>query len=248
MSLIDRLADSDPEVREDALISLSVKVEPTDQELRALAALLRDDSQRIREEAARTLQGGAMIDWGTDRVASVLPAELLLPALGDRSAEVRQHVLWVLRHYPADDRIRAAARALLGDPICVIRVRAAAVLWALTRDQAAVRPVVDAAICSGDRDGVVYGCQLLMEFGPAAGDVVPLVWGYLRHPDAGVRVNAAYALFKCCRDKQVLAEAAAILEASLADARAPDPLLRYVAYKLRQAAAAEPPLHPTAAE
>jgi hypothetical protein len=133
----------------------------------------------------------------------------------------------------------------LDDPVCLVRVRAAAVLWAQTGDQVAVRPVVDAAIRSGDRNGIVYGCQLLMEFGPAAGDVVPLLWDYIRHPDVGVRGNAAYAVFKCCRDKRVLAEAAALLEASFAGSPEPDAMLRYAAHKLRKASEAEPLSWPT---
>jgi vesicle coat complex subunit len=239
MSLVARLADPDPEVREDALISLSVKDEPADDELRALANLLRDDSQRLREAAAQTLQDVAKTLHHAGRVCAVLPAERLLPALADRSAEVRQIVLQVLYRYPPNDRLRAAAEELLNDPVGLVRVRAAAVLWAQTQDEVAVRSVVDAAVRSGERDAVIYGCHLLMELGPAAGDIAPLVWEYLRHPDAMVRGNAAYAVFKCCRDRRVLAEAAELVECKTGDSL-DNALVGYAAHKLRKAAEAEP--------
>lgn len=235
MSLVAKLTHPNPNVREVALGLVSVKHEPTDEELCALAELLRDDSEHLRELAAAALQGGAMVYWPTERVVSVLPAELLLPALGDRSSDVRENVLWVLQHYPTDDRIRSVATDLLRDPVCLVRIRAAAVLWAQTRDQALIRPVVDEAIRSGDRDSMVSGCHLLTQFGAGVGDVVALVWDALRHPDATVRGNAGYALFKCCADKRVLAEGATLLEASFADSPEPDAMLQYAAHKLRKA-------------
>src|SRR4051794_18940110 len=76
---------------------------------------------------------------------------------------------------------------LLDDPDPLVRVCAAALLWDPAAEPVRVRAVVDDAVRSDDRDAVVYGCHLLMEAGSAAGDVVPLVWGYLRHPDGGVR-------------------------------------------------------------
>jgi HEAT repeat protein len=237
MSLIAALTDPNPEMRELALIHLSAKKEPSDEELRALADRLRDDSQRIRELAAETF-GGAQFSWGVERVLRGLPAELLLPALADRSAKVRERTLWLLRYYPPNDSIRSAVMVLLADPICLVRVRAAAVLWEQARDLDALLPVVVAAVCSGDQDGVLFGCQLLMAFGPAAGDIVPLVWSYLRHPDGMVRANAAYALFKCCSDRRVLAEAAEQLEAGSADGLA-DAFIKFAAHQLRKAAKVE---------
>ena len=127
---------------------------------------------------------------------------------------------------------------LLDDPDPLVRVCAAALLWDPAAEPERVRAATDAAVRSGDRDAVVYGCHLLQEAGPAAGDIVPLVWGYLRHPDGGVRANAAYALFKCCRDKAVLAEAAAQLTDDTGDTLH-DATIRYAAHKLRQAAGGE---------
>jgi vesicle coat complex subunit len=239
MSLIARLTHPNPETREDALIVLSVKERPSDEELRALADRLHDDSRRIREAAAQALHDGAMFLWGFERVTSALPAGSLLPALADRSAKVRENVLRVLSHCAADERIRSAAEALLGDPALLVRVSAAAVLWAQARDLAGTLPAVEAALRSGERQAVIYACHLLVGLGQAAGEVVPLLWGHLRHPDGVVRGNAAYALLKCCADKRLLAEAAALVLADAGDA-ASDALVRFAAHKLRKAAGAEP--------
>jgi HEAT repeat protein len=237
MSLVARMADPNPEVRDEALIFLSLEKEPTDQEFAALGERLQDDSQRIRERAAETLRFGGLGKWNMDRIPSVIPVEVLLAALADRSSKVRENVLRVLEFYPEDERVSSTARTLLSDPIGLVRVRAAFVLWVHLQDLPLIQPVVEEAIRSGDRDAVVDGCQLLTEFGPAAGDVVPLVWEYLRHPDGMVRLNAASALLKCCRDKQVLAEAATILETDGWDI--PDGgLVGYAASKLRRAAEA----------
>jgi hypothetical protein len=103
------------------------------------------------------------------------------------------------------------------------------------------RATAVAELASGEPNAVIFGCHLLGDLGPAAGDIVPLVWEYLRHPDELVRGNAGFALFKCCVDKRALAEAAEILEPT------PTPgdglgitTCRYAAHKLRQAAQAEP--------
>ncbi|MFO0925463.1 MAG: hypothetical protein U0736_00260 [Gemmataceae bacterium] len=236
MSLVDRLRHANPKVREVALVNLSCKTEPTDQEFLALADLLQDDSPLIRELAAQTLEHGAVVRWRPEQIISAIPGDRLLPALGDGSSAMRQIVLRVLRPYPVDGRIRAAAMRLLDDPVCVVRICAAAVVWAQTQDQSAIRPVVDAAIRSGDRWAVRYGCGLVMEFGPAAGDVAPLVWDYLRDPDAALRLNAGYAVLKCCLDKQVLAAAAALLESTLRSGADDEAIIRFTIRKLRRAA------------
>jgi hypothetical protein len=82
-------------------------------------------------------------------------------------------------------------------------------------------------------------CHLLMELGIAAGDIVPLVWGLLQHPDGVVRGNAAFALYKCCPDKQVLGKAAGLLQADTGNGLS-DALIQYAAHKLRKSAESNP--------
>jgi HEAT repeat protein len=238
MSLEARLTDPNPEVREAALMAVMVSKGPSPQELLAVVDCLRDDSSRIREVAATTLRVGASLGWECEPISSAVPLERLLPVLGDRSATVRQTVLWALGFYPADERARTGAESLLNDSVPLIRVRAAAVVWVQSGDTTGILPVVAEAIRSGEPDAVVAGCGLLMSFGPLAGAVVPLVWDYLQHPDGFVRGNAAYVLYKCCPEKSILAQAADLLEGR-SDNGAADALIRYAAYKLRKAAEAE---------
>jgi hypothetical protein len=122
--------------------------------------------------------------------------------------------------------------ALLGHPDPAIRVLAAGVIWARTgsRQPELALPVIAEAIRSGERWGKVFGCQLLAEMGRAAGDIVPLVWGLLSDTESGVRLNAAFALLKCCPDKEVLADARRFLDDD------DSPAARYVARKLQEAA------------
>ncbi len=131
---------------------------------------------------------------------------------------------------------------LADHPKAIVRLYVAGLRWAEDGDAPAARAAAAEAIQSGESHPMCMGCQLLMHLGPAAGDVVPLVWGHLRHPDGMVRGNAGYALLKCCPEARVLAEAAAVLEAN-ADTggdRLAGALVRYAAHKLRQAADAEP--------
>ncbi len=96
---------------------------------------------------------------------------------------------------------------LFADSVPLVRVNAAGAWWGRTGEAKRVRDVLEAAIRTGDRDAVVFGCQVLAEMGPAAGDVVPLLWSYLGHDDKYVRMNAASAISCCCLDKRVLAKA-----------------------------------------
>jgi|SRR5262245_1214386 len=129
--------------------------------------------------------------------------------------------------------------AALEHPDLVIRVLAAGVVWGRTggRQPTLVMPHIEAAIRSRQHWGLVFGCQLLAAMGPAAGHVVPLVWEHLRHSEWGVRLNAASAICGCCRDRRVLGETAALIEA---EPRTSDDLanaaFRCVAESLRRAA------------
>jgi HEAT repeat protein len=238
MSLVPDLTHPNPRVRKDALIYLSCEKSPTDEELLALAHLLRDEWEDIRERAAQILKYDGTSSWGIERTASVLPAELLLPALEDRSAEVRQLILSVLSDYPEEDnRVLSAATGLLQDPSPLVRIRAAEVLWVWSQDAVSLRPIVHEAIRSGEKFAVVYGCRLLLDFGPPAGDIVPLVWDYLQHPDSLIRRDVAYLLFKLCSDKHILFEAADLLAATLGNDPELDAYLRYPIDLLRRAVA-----------
>jgi hypothetical protein len=129
--------------------------------------------------------------------------------------------------------------ALVEHPDSVIRVLAAGVVWGRTggRQPALVLPHIEVAIRSGDLSGLVFGCQLLSEMGPSAGDIVPLVWALLRHSDWGVRLNAACAICKCCRDRRVLDETAALIEAEISTGGGlANAAFRSVAERLRRAA------------
>src|SRR5262249_53777770 len=112
-------------------------------------------------------------------------------------------IVWLRSHrqpLPAD------LSDLFNDPVPLVRVNAAGAWWGRTGEAKRARDLEE-AIRTGDRDAAVFGCQLLAEMGPAAGDVVPLLWPYLGHDDRYVRTNAASALSRCCTDRRVLAEA-----------------------------------------
>jgi hypothetical protein len=151
----------------------------------------------------------------------------------------RQKWLDALRSFRRGRPLPPDLSTLVDDPAPVVRLCAAGVRWAEGGEVPLARWAAAEAIRSGERDAVIYGCHLLMELGPAAGDIAPLVWEHLRHPDATVRGNAAYAVFKCCRDRRVLAEAAELVAGTTGD-RLGDALVGYAAHKLRQAADAEP--------
>lgn len=161
--------------------------------------------------------------------------------------------LKVLRSHLGVGEVGIDLPTALEHPDQVVRVLAAGVVWERTggRQPGLVLPYIEAAIRSGERWGLVFGCQLLAAMGPTAGDIIPLVWEHLRHPEWGVRTNAAFAILKCCRDRQLLAEAAALSEPEpeTGDGLA-DTSIRYVTDKLRRAAEAEPaaartrPTHP----
>jgi hypothetical protein len=102
-----------------------------------------------------------------------------------------------------------------------------------------VRDVVEAAIRTGDRDAVVFGCQVLAEMGPAAGDVARLVWDYLEHENAAIRANTALALLRCCTDKRVLAQARARRAADTGD-RLFDAAITLVAHRMDKVLHPEP--------
>src|SRR5438132_468089 len=123
-------------------------------------------------------------------------------------------IVWLRSHrqpVPAD------LSALFDDPVPLVRVYAAGAWWGRTGEAKRVRDVVEKAIRTSDRDAIVFGFQVLAELGPAAGDIVPLVWEYLEHEDAAVRLNAASTISSCCTDKRVLAEARARLVADTGD-------------------------------
>jgi hypothetical protein len=126
--------------------------------------------------------------------------------------------------------------AALEHPDPVIRLLAAGVVWGRTggRQPELVMPHIVAAIQSGTRLEVVFGCQLLAELGLAAGDIVPLVWHLLTSPESAVRFAAAFAVLECCTEKRVLIEARQFLEGD------EDYVARYVAAKLQEAIEAAP--------
>jgi hypothetical protein len=128
---------------------------------------------------------------------------------------------------------------LADHPEAIVRLYVAGIRWTEDGDVPAARAAAVEAIRSGEAHPVCMGCQLLMQLGPAAGDVVPLIWDYLRHPDGMVRGNAGYVLLKCCPDTRVLADAAAVLETDPGGDDLAGALIRYAAHKLRKAAEAE---------
>jgi hypothetical protein len=154
------------------------------------------------------------------------------------SAYIRRKWLDSLRVYRRDEAIPADLSALADDPSPVVRLCVVGVRLAETGDVALARLAAAEAIRSGERDAVICGCRLLADLGPAAGDIVPLVWQYLRHPDDMVGGNAGFALLKCCMERRVLAEAAGLLEPGPGEGLG-IATRRYVAHKLRQAAEAE---------
>ena len=95
------------------------------------------------------------------------------------------------------------------------------------------------AIQSGEALEVCMGCQLLMQLGATAGDVRPLVWDYLRHPDGMVRGNAGGVLLECCPDTRIWADAAAVLEAEPTGDNLAGAFIRYAVHRLRKAVEAE---------
>jgi hypothetical protein len=145
-------------------------------------------------------------------------------------------IVWLQSHrqpLPAD------LSELFDDPVPLVRVSAAGAWWGRTGEAKQVRDVVEAAIRTGDRDAVVFGCQVLGEMGPAAGDVVALVWDYLEHENAAIRLNAASALLRCCNEKRVLAQARARLAADTGD-RLFDAAIAFVAHKMDKVLQPEP--------
>jgi hypothetical protein len=154
-------------------------------------------------------------------------------------AKSRQKWLDALRSFHRGKALPTDLATLVDDPRPIIRLCAAGLRWAEGGEPAFARAAAAESIQSGQRDAVIYACHLLMELGPAAGDIVPLLWEYLQHPDAIIRGNAAYAVFKCCRDTRVLAEAAELVEGKTGDSLG-DALVGYAAEKLRKAAGAEP--------
>jgi hypothetical protein len=129
---------------------------------------------------------------------------------------------------------------LAGHPKAIVRLYVAGIRWTEDGDVPAARGAAVEAIRSGEAHPMCMGGHLLMQLGPAAAEVVPLVWDYLRHPDGMVRGNAGFVLLKCCPDARVLAEAAAVLEADPGGENLAGALVRYAAHKLRKAAEAEP--------
>jgi hypothetical protein len=101
--------------------------------------------------------------------------------------------------------------ALFDDPSPLVRVNAAGAWWGRTGEAKRAADVVGAAIRTGDRDAIIFGCQVLAAMGPAAGNIVSLVWEYLVHNDGAIRLNAASAIAQCCTDKRVLVEVRARL-------------------------------------
>jgi hypothetical protein len=152
-------------------------------------------------------------------------------------------IVWLRSHrqpLPAD------LSALFNDPVPLVRVNAAGAWWGRTGEAKRARDVVGEAIRTGDRDAVIFGCQLLAEMGPTAGDVVALLWPYLGHDDRYVRLNAAGALCDCCTDRRVLIEARSRLITDTGD-RLVDACMRYIAARMQKriegdtAAAPAPP-------
>jgi hypothetical protein len=92
-----------------------------------------------------------------------VPVDMLLLAAPDRSAEVREGVLCLLKSYPRDERIPLAVQHLCNDAGARIRICAAGVLWAQRGEYTPIRGLIEEAIRSGERDVIVLGCQLLAE-------------------------------------------------------------------------------------
>jgi hypothetical protein len=72
-----------------------------------------------------------------------------------------------------------------------------------------------------------------------AEEMIPVVWPYITHQKASIRLNAAYAVLKCCQEKQLLMEAQALLQGCERD-KMMDAGIQYVRYKLRKACGLEP--------
>ena len=83
---------------------------------------------------------------------------------------------------------------LADHPEAIVRLYVAGIRWTEDGDVPAARAAAVEAIRSGEAHPVCMGCQLLMQLGPAADDVLPLVWDYLRHPSGMVRGNAGFVL------------------------------------------------------
>jgi hypothetical protein len=128
---------------------------------------------------------------------------------------------------------------LADHPEAIVRLYVAGIRWTEDGDVPAARAAAVDTIRSGEAHPVCMGCQLLMQLGPAADDVLPLVWDYLRHPSGMVRGNAGFVLLECCPDTRILAEAAAVLEDDLGGDNLDGAIVRFAAHKLRKAAEAE---------
>jgi hypothetical protein len=148
-------------------------------------------------------------------------------------------LLRVLRSSLRGAALPADIATLADHPDEMIRLYVVGIRWTEDGDVPATRAAALEALRSSEAYAVSMGCQLLMQLGPAAGDVVPLVWDHLRHPKGFVRGNAGNVLLQCCPDTRILAEAAGVLEAEPGGEGLEGAIVRYVAHRLRKAVMAE---------
>jgi hypothetical protein len=147
----------------------------------------------------------------------------------------RQDWFRALRSSLGGAPLPANVLVLADHPKAVVRLYVAGIRWTEDGDVPAARAAAITAIQSGEAHEVCMGCQLLTQLGATAGDVRPLVWDYLRHPNWLVRGNAGYVLLKCCPDARVWAEAAAVLEAESTGDNLDGAFIRYAVHRLRKA-------------
>lgn len=189
--------DEDPNVRDAAVGALAWAGAAAVPAARVLARRLADASEQTRAGAAEGLRRTG------DQTPEVVAA--LIAALDDRAWTVRAEVVLALGALPrAGPDVIHAIRKRLADPEPVIRVRAAAALWATASDsEVAIRvardaltlPAPESTPASGDPlRTLVEAAHLLAMIGPAAESAVPDLVAVLGHPVTTARDAAIAAL------------------------------------------------------